>query len=54
MFNRVMTIYDASANPKQIKVYPGDTHAQHLFKTDVRDELIERIINFIIPELHDD
>ena len=54
MFNRVMTIFESSADPKQIKVYPGDTHAQHLFKTDVRDELIERIINFIIPELHDD
>jgi esterase/lipase len=50
MFEGVTTIYNASAGPKQIQVYPGNTHAQHLFKTDVRNELIERIINFIIQE----
>ncbi len=49
MFSGVMAIYNASAEPKQLKIYPGNTHAQHLFKTDVRDELIERIIDFIIP-----
>lgn len=49
MFSRVMAIYNASAEPKQIKIYPGNAHAQHLFKTDVRDELIERIISFINP-----
>jgi alpha-beta hydrolase superfamily lysophospholipase len=49
MFSSVMAIYNASAEPKQIKIYPGNSHAQHLFKTDVRDELIERIINFIVP-----
>lgn len=47
MFSGVMAIYNASAEPKQIKIYPGNAHAQHLFKTDIRDELIERIINFI-------
>ncbi|MBE9544835.1 MAG: alpha/beta fold hydrolase [Proteobacteria bacterium] len=50
MFSGVMAIYDESAEPKQIQIYPGKTHAQHLFKTDVRDDLIERIINFINPE----
>ena len=49
MFSRVMDIYNASAEPKQIQVYPGTTHAQNLFKTDVRDELIKRIVNFINP-----
>jgi len=49
MFNGVMAIYTASAEPKQIQIYPGKAHAQHLFKTNVRDVLIERIINFIIP-----
>lgn len=49
MFRGVMAIYNASAEPKQMKIYPGNTHAQHLFKTVVRNELIERIINFIIP-----
>jgi len=50
MFSRIMAIYNASAEPKQIKVYPGNTHAQHLFKTDVRDELSERIISFIMTD----
>ena len=50
MFSGVMAIYNASAEPKQIQIYPGNTHAQHLFKTDVRDELVERIINFITPD----
>jgi alpha-beta hydrolase superfamily lysophospholipase len=49
MFSSVMAIYNASADPKQVKIYPGNTHAQHLFNTDVRDELIEQITNFIIP-----
>ncbi len=49
MFNGVMAIYNASAEPKQIQIYPGKAHAQHLFKTGVRDALIERIISFIIP-----
>ncbi len=49
MFDGVMAIYNASAEPKQIKIYPGNAHAQHLFKTDVRDDLIARIINFIGP-----
>ena len=48
MFSGVMAIYEASTGPKQIKVYPGKTHAQHLFKTDVSDELIELIISFIM------
>jgi len=47
MFSGIMAIYEASADPKQIKVYPGSIHAQHLFKTDVSEELIELIISFI-------
>ena len=50
MFSGVMAIYNASAEPKQIKIYPGNTHAQHLFKTDVRDELSERIVSFIMTD----
>jgi len=49
MFTGVMAIYEASAEPKQIKIYPGNAHAQNLFKTDVRDELIDRITGFINP-----
>jgi len=48
MFSGVMAIYEASTKPKQIKIYPGNTHAQHLFKTDVSEELIDLIIGFIM------
>ena len=48
MFSGIMTIYKASTEPKQIKIYSGNTHAQHLFKTDVSEELIELITSFIM------
>ena len=50
MFSGIMAIYNASAEPKQIRIYPGNTHAQHLFKTGVGDELSERIISFITTD----
>ena len=50
MFSGIMAIYNASAEPKQIKIYPGNTPAQHLFKTGVGDELSERIISFITTD----
>lgn len=49
MFTGVMAIYAASAVPKQIEIYPGNVHAQNLFKTDNRDKLIDRITGFINP-----
>ncbi|MGD2128300.1 MAG: alpha/beta fold hydrolase [Lysobacterales bacterium] len=47
LYNRVMAIYEASVEPKTIKVYPGSAHAQHLFDTAERDDLIARITGFI-------
>jgi len=47
LYDRVMAIYNASAEPKAIEVYPGNAHAQHLFQTGVREELIGRITGFI-------
>lgn len=47
LYRQVMAIYDASAEPKTIQVYPGNAHAQHLFQTGARDDLITRIIGFI-------
>ncbi len=47
MFSAVVKIYTSSAEPKQLKIYPGSTHAQHLFKTDNRDDLVARIVEFI-------
>jgi alpha-beta hydrolase superfamily lysophospholipase len=47
LYGRVMGIYEASAEPKTIHVYPGKAHAQHLFQTAAREDLIERITAFI-------
>jgi len=47
LYDRVMAIYEASSEPKAIQVYPGDAHAQHLFDTLEREDLIRRIFGFI-------
>ena len=47
MYNGVKEIYEASAEPKQLKVYPGSAHAQHLFKTAHADDLTGLIISFL-------
>jgi len=47
LYDRVMAIYEASSEPKAIQVYPGDAHAQHLFDTAEREDLIRRITGFI-------
>ena len=47
LYDRVKEIYDNSAEPKQLKVFPGSTHAQHLFKTTYADELVNLILEFI-------
>ena len=49
LFTRVNTIYDESAQPKQLKVYPGSFHAQHMFKAEYNDELTTLIIDFLNP-----
>ncbi len=47
LYNRVMDIYQKSSSPKGIEVYPGNTHAQHLFKTDFAEKLEKLILDFI-------
>jgi pimeloyl-ACP methyl ester carboxylesterase len=47
-FARVKTAYDTSSHPKQLKIYEGSYHAQHLFKSSYADELTDLIIEFII------
>lgn len=47
LFDRVNTIYNESSSPKELKVYPGSFHAQHMFKADYSNELIELIIKFL-------
>lgn len=47
LFTRVNTIYNESNQPKELKVYPGAFHAQHMFKSEYRDELTNFIIDFL-------
>ncbi len=47
LFSRVNTIYKESAHPKELKIYPGSIHAQHMFKAEYSDELTKLIISFL-------
>jgi predicted alpha/beta-fold hydrolase len=47
LFKRVNTIYKDSSIPKQLKIYPGSFHAQHMFKAEYSNELINLIISFL-------
>ncbi|MBE9488751.1 MAG: alpha/beta fold hydrolase [Bacteroidetes bacterium] len=47
LFTRVNMIYDESSQPKELKVYPGSFHAQHMFKAEYSDELTNIIIDFL-------
>jgi len=47
LFTRVNKIYNESSSPKELKVYPGSFHAQHMFKADYSNELIDLIIKFL-------
>lgn len=48
LYDRVQGIYNNSSEPKKLKVYPGNTHAQHMFKTDYSEELQKQIIKFMV------
>jgi len=49
LYKRVNAIYNETAQPKELKVYPGSYHAQHMFKADYSNELISLIIDFLNP-----
>ena len=49
LFSRVSSIYKESSQPKTLKIYPGSFHAQHMFKAEYSDELINLIISFLNP-----
>jgi len=48
MVTRVKQIYDQSSDPKKIKIFPGSAHAQHMFKEQYAEELIQTMIDFLI------
>ncbi len=47
-YARVKTAFDTSTQPKQLKVYKGSYHAQHMFKSDYANELTDLIIEFVM------
>jgi uncharacterized protein len=47
LHNRVKQIYGESAEPKRIKEYEGNAHAQHMFKSNNAEDLKILIIDFI-------
>ncbi len=47
LYNQVKTLFNESAEPKTLKVFLGNAHAQHLFKTKYADELLKLCIEFI-------
>ena len=46
-YTRVNEIYQESSQPKELIVYPGTFHAQHMFKADYSIELTSAIISFL-------
>lgn len=47
LYKRVNSIYNETTQPKELKVYPGSYHAQHMFKADYSNELTNLIIAFL-------
>jgi pimeloyl-ACP methyl ester carboxylesterase len=46
-YPRVHALYAASSEPKELKVYSGTSHAQHIFKTEGEVDLTNLIITFL-------
>ncbi len=46
-YSKVQGFYMGSAEPKQLKVFPGKSHAQFLFKSEHKDEVTKLILDFI-------
>lgn len=47
LYKRVTTLYNNSAEPKKLRVYKGNYHAQHMFKAKYATSLVKEIITFI-------
>ena len=44
--------YERAAKPKRLTVLEGRAHAQHIFKTDQAETLMQRISEFLSEEIH--
>ena len=47
LYDRVKSVFNDSASPKDMKEYEGSSHAQHMFKANYSYELTRLIIDFI-------
>jgi len=47
LYTRVKSIYDNSSKPKNIKIFQGSSHAQHLFNSEYANEVENLIIEFV-------
>ena len=43
----VESLYASSSEPKTLKVYTGSSHAQHMFKTEFKDDLLQLMVRFL-------
>ena len=44
---RVKEVFEASSEPKELRILPGEAHAQHMFNTAHAEELMEAIVEFL-------
>lgn len=47
-YARVKESFDNSVQPKELKIFEGTYHAQHMFKSDYAEELTQLIIDFLV------
>ncbi|MDH5609402.1 MAG: alpha/beta hydrolase [Cyclobacteriaceae bacterium] len=47
LYGRVFSAYTSSSLPKELTVYPGSAHAQHMFKEPYSDDLQELILSYL-------
>jgi alpha-beta hydrolase superfamily lysophospholipase len=46
-YSGVYALFTTSSDPKELKVYPGTSHAQHILKTESGRDVTTLIINFL-------
>jgi len=42
--------YERAPEPKRLEILRGDAHAQHIFKTDLADDLTDLIVEFLLAD----
>lgn len=48
--SRTRAQYELAPDPKSLEILPGDAHAQHIFKTDQSEALVELILASLLGE----